>query len=71
MVTWKIVSGVTEVLIWIAWIGLCISVMTTKQHFFFDLVTGIVTGLACWYWMCIPAMKASSNSEWQEAFPSE
>ena len=67
---WKIVSGWKEVLLWIAWIALCISVMTTKQHFFFDLVTGIITGIACWYWMCIPAMEASSNEEWVESFPA-
>ena len=58
-----------EALLWIAWIALCISVMTTKQHFFFDLVTGIITGIACWYWMCIPCDKASSNEEWVESLP--
>ena len=67
---WKIVTGWKEVFLWIAWVALCISVMTTKQHFFFDLATGIVTGIACWYWMCIPAMKESSNQEWIEAFAS-
>ena len=68
---WGTISGWKEVFAWIAWIGLCISVMTTKQHFFWDLITGIATGLACWYWMCIPAMKASHNEEWKEAFPGD
>lgn len=68
---WGTISGWKEVFVWIAWIGLCISVMTTKQHFFWDLITGIATGLACWYWMCIPAMKASHNEEWKEAFPGD
>ncbi|MAH90986.1 MAG: hypothetical protein CMA11_04380 [Euryarchaeota archaeon] len=67
---WKIITGFKEVLVWVAWVALCISVMTTKQHFFFDLITGIVTGICCWYWMCIPAMKSSNNEEWNEAFPS-
>ena len=67
---WQVISGFREAVVWIAWIGLCISVMTTKQHFFWDLITGVATGLACWYWMCIPAMNASSNEEWLEAFPS-
>ena len=67
---WKIVEGWTEILTWIAWISLCISVLTTKQHFFFDLVTGILTGVACWYLMCVPAIIASSNEEWKSAFPS-
>jgi len=65
---WNIVGGWKEFLTWIAWIGLCISVMTTKQHFFFDLLSGIITGIICWYWMCIPAMKASSSDEWISEF---
>lgn len=68
---WKIIFGWKEAIVWVAWTALCISVMTTKQHFFFDLVTGIVTGIVCWYWMCIPAMEASSNDEWIDAFSSE
>tara|TARA_B100000282_G_scaffold291861_1_gene264721 strand:+ start:6157 stop:6714 length:558 start_codon:yes stop_codon:yes gene_type:complete len=68
---WKIVEGWKEVILWVAWILLCISVMTTKQHFFFDLVTGIITGTVCWYYMCIPAMNESSTEEWISAFPNE
>ena len=67
---WKSIYGFREILTWIAWIGLCISVMTTKQHFFWDLITGIITGLTCWYYMCIPAIEASNNDEWKIAFPS-
>jgi len=67
---WNIVYGWRESLTWIAWIGLCISVMTTKQHFFFDMLSGIITGIICWYWMCIPAMKASSSDEWISEFSS-
>ena len=68
---WKIVYGWKEALTWIAWIALCISVMTTKQHFFFDLATGIVTGIICWYRMCIPAMESSSDSDWIDLYSSE
>ena len=68
---WKIIYGGREVLTWLAWIALCISVMTTKQHFFFDLITGIITGICCWYWMCIPALKAANNEEWKETFSSD
>ena len=68
---WKIVYGWKEILTWIAWIALCISVMTTKQHFFFDLVTGIVTGIICWYWMCIPAMESSSDSDWIDLYSGD
>ena len=68
---WKIIYGAKEAFTWLAWIALCISVMTTKQHFFFDLSTGIITGICCWYWMCIPAMKAAHNEEWKETFSSD
>jgi len=68
---WGTIYGWKEALVWIAWVGLCVSVLTTKQHFFWDLITGIATGLVCWYWMCIPAMEAASNQEWLEAFPSK
>lgn len=66
---WKVVKGNSEVLLWVAWVGLCISVMTTKQHFFFDLLTGLIAGILCWFKMCIPAMNASSNEEWNNQFP--
>ena len=68
---WKVIYGLKEVFIWIMWIALCMSVMTTKQHFFWDLITGIITGLICWYWMCVPALEATSEQEWLDAFPSE
>ena len=68
---WKIVEGWKEVGVWIAWILLCVSVMTTKQHFFFDLITGIVAGVICWYYMCIPAMNASSTMTWTSSYSSD
>ena len=68
---WKIVEGWKEVVVWIAWILLCVSVMTTKQHFFFDLITGIVAGVICWYYMCIPAMNASSTITWTSSYSSD
>jgi len=68
---WKIIEGWIEIVVWVSWILLCISVMTTKQHFFFDLVTGTVTGLVCWFYMCIPAMKSAKNEEWITAFSGD
>ena len=68
---WKIIEGWIEIAVWVSWILLCISVMTTKQHFFFDLVTGTVTGLVCWFYMCIPAMKSAKNEEWITAFSGD
>ena len=36
-------------LLWGEWLLLCVSVLTTKQHFLFDLVSGLVVGLAFWW----------------------
>jgi len=67
---WNVISGYKEAGVWIAWILLCLSIMTTKQHFFWDLFTGIIAGLIGWYWMCKPAMDSTTNDEWLEAFSS-
>ena len=66
---WEVIQNQTEVLVWICWVGLCISVLTTKQHFIFDLVTGLVAALVTWKYLCIPAMSDSSSKEWLDAFP--
>ena len=68
---WNIISGWKEALTWVAWVALCVSVMTTKQHFFFDLVTGVITGFVSWYYMCIPAMNSSSNEIWKQRFAED
>jgi hypothetical protein len=68
---WKVISGFKEAGVWVAWVLLCLSIMTTKQHFFWDLISGIITGLIGWYWMCKPAMDSTTNEEWLEAYPSE
>ena len=41
-------------LLWPAWLGLCISVMTTKQHFIWDSITGTLLGVSVWGWMMRP-----------------
>lgn len=38
------------VLLWVEWTLLCISIMTTKQHYLFDLVTGIAVAQLAWIW---------------------
>ena len=68
---WKVLSARAEILAWISWIMLCASVMTTKQHFFFDLVTGIIVALLSWYYLCIPLMNNANSNEWIEKFPDE
>ena len=36
------------VVLWIEWVLLCISILTTKQHYLFDLVTGIAVAQLAW-----------------------
>jgi hypothetical protein len=38
------------VLLWIAWTALAISTLTTKQHFIWDIVTGLPLALVWWHW---------------------
>ncbi len=51
----------TILVLWIGWLMLAISVLTTKQHFVFDLVTGIIVALFCWQWLLKPAIKWSES----------
>ena len=51
----------TILALWIGWLMLAISVLTTKQHFVFDLVTGIIVALLCWQWLLKPAIKWSES----------
>ena len=68
---WQVISGYKEVVVWTAWVGLCISILTTKQHFVFDLVTGILAAVIAWFWLFIPALNATTNSKWLELFPDD
>ena len=43
---WKILL----VFLWLEWALLCISIMTTKQHYFFDLVSGVFVAHISWIW---------------------
>ena len=36
------------VVLWVEWVLLCISILTTKQHYLFDLVTGIAVAQFAW-----------------------
>jgi membrane-associated phospholipid phosphatase len=68
---WKIIYGIKEAFVWGAWVALCISILTTKQHFIFDLATGIAVALIAWFWLFIPALNATTNSKWIELLPSD
>jgi membrane-associated phospholipid phosphatase len=44
-------------LLWPAWLGLCVSVMTTKQHFIWDTITGTLLGIGVWAWLMRPGYR--------------
>ena len=67
---WNVITGSREVLVWICWFALCISILTTKQHFVWDLSTGIITALISWKYLCKPLVDAASNQDWLDKFQS-
>ena len=36
------------VLLWVEYVLLCVSILTTKQHYLFDLATGLATAMLAW-----------------------
>ncbi len=44
--------------LWLAWIALAISIITTKQHFIWDLITGTALGIISWRLILAPAFRA-------------
>lgn len=44
-------------LLWPAWFGLFISVLTTKQHFIWDAIIGTILGIGIWRGIMAPGFK--------------
>ena len=42
------------VFLWVDWGALSLSILTTKQHYLWDMVTGAARGLAFWHWHTKP-----------------
>jgi len=36
------------ILLWVEYALLCVSILTTKQHYLFDLATGLATAMLAW-----------------------
>ena len=51
-------SGLLRLAMWVAWGLLALSILTTKQHFVFDLVTGVALGWSTWRFVVRPALAA-------------
>ena len=48
-------------ILWFAWLMLTISVMTTKQHFVWDVVTGIILAVFAWKYWISPCLEICSS----------
>ena len=46
-----------RIAMWLAWMMLAISILTTKQHFVWDLFSGIIVALSAWHWILKPTLK--------------
>ncbi|MDP6410523.1 MAG: phosphatase PAP2 family protein [Planctomycetota bacterium] len=51
------------VAMWLAWAALAVSILTTKQHFAFDLLTGSLLGALVWVAYLRPALRAAEESD--------
>jgi hypothetical protein len=52
---------------WVAWGLLALSIVTTKQHFLFDLVTGVALGWGTWHWVVRRPLAAADGRPWGPA----
>ena len=55
-------------LLWVAWLFLTLSTMTTQQHYLFDVVTGILFALIAHYRFIKPVIDQCNANEFDEAF---
>jgi hypothetical protein len=56
-IAWRERGRMLPPVLWVAWSLLALSVLTTKQHFVFDLATGVALGIAYWRWVLRPSLE--------------
>ncbi|HAH97784.1 MAG TPA: hypothetical protein DCO70_00515 [Verrucomicrobiales bacterium] len=49
-------------LLWLAWAGLWVSVLTTKQHFIWDTIMGTLLGVGVWFLVVRPGFRHLDNT---------
>lgn len=52
-----------QLILWILWILLSVSILFTKQHFVFDLISGVIVGILAWKYMLKPSLEWASSSD--------
>jgi len=63
-----IIHSVLHALLWFAWISLVLSTMMVKQHFVWDVVTGIIYALVCWKYWFKPTLDIAGSDEGEKIF---
>jgi len=48
--------------LWIAWVALSLSILTTKQHFIWDMVSGAGLGALIWWYYILPKLEQRTAS---------
>ncbi|MBF14093.1 MAG: hypothetical protein CMA97_01070 [Euryarchaeota archaeon] len=64
------ISKLNHTLLWIAWLILGYSTMTTQQHYLFDIITGIIYALIIHFSLIKPVIKRTIQGEFDERFQS-
>jgi hypothetical protein len=55
---------------WIAWIVLSLSILTTKQHFIWDMLSGGLLGALIWWSYILPRFEQRATSRQTSSVPS-
>jgi membrane-associated phospholipid phosphatase len=62
--------GVWMTGLWLAWVALSLSILTTKQHFIWDMVTGAVLGALLWWFYILPRLEQRIVSRQAASLPT-
>jgi len=62
------IHSVLHALLWFAWISLVLSTMMVKQHFVWDVATGIIYALVCWKYWFKPTLDIVGSDEGEKIF---
>ena len=56
--------------LWFAWFMLTVSVMATKQHFVWDVFTGIIVAVSAWKYWILPSLEGCHSDDSVARFKS-
>lgn len=62
------IHSVLHMLLWFAWVSLVLSTMMVKQHFVWDVVTGIIYASICWKYWFKPTLDIIGSEEGEKIF---